>query len=123
MTHFSEWQTSVTPDLGAWDYKKKFGDRNKDKAHYEALADFGNFNYAVTGKAAGFSSIGLLFLGGIKELQKDIPNAIKGERRSDEDPNSFFPPCFGDEADDCQTIQDGFSYWNRIRSCVYLFVE
>ncbi len=103
----NKWRKRVTP-YNEWDYKYQWAERQGYKIGYpiyELCADFGNFNYGVTGRAVGSFSLLLRMIGGLEEFNKDL----LGDSQ-----NYNLPPSWGDEPDDTYYIKRGVDYWTTL---------
>lgn len=79
---------------GPWDYKQ-WGSQ---------FQDFGNFNYGMTGAAAGFSDQVLLRAAGWAQQRAGTSTSAWG--------GPLGGPPYGDDPNDQQMIQDGINYYN-----------
>lgn len=106
------WILKVKPK-GEWDYKYCWSELRGGKPgekQYELCADFGNFNYGVTGSALGISIIFLHIFGGLDEIIKDLQ-----KRKISFESNQFDLYAFGDEWDDSMNIDIGINYWRILK--------
>jgi len=102
------WVSRVKPK-GKWDYKYHWSELKGGKPgekQYELCADFGNFNYGVTGSALGVPGRVLRLAGGADEILKDL---LKLEISPESNQLDLY--AFGDEWDDSMNIDIGINYW------------
>ena len=90
------WFYAQVRNHGPWDYKQR-------GRHY---ADFGNFNYGATGRAAGFSTGTLLRAAGVAQLMAGTSEETSWF--------GWFSPPFGDDEADQHWINEGIRYAKRL---------
>jgi RHS repeat-associated protein len=108
-----------------WDYKYHWAERVgqlEGSAQYQLCADFGNFNYGVTGKAKSIPGWVLTSIGDILETKKDVV-AVLTSQTTGVDPNRFAISLgwgatipLGDEVDDYEIVSQGVEYFMKVKA-------